>query len=313
MPTSKALRQWLGRDRGAAPDRRRPARRLEGADAPRRDRAARRPGRARRGPQRAAEGGRGARRSGSADERRAVAQRWTDAESARPRRCAGELEDAPELERHQRAGRLARAGGRNLRDGDQVLAASSMPVRDQEAFLPAGRAAGPLPLQPRRQRHRRARLDRRRVPLPHRAPAPGPCSATSPRPRPRRPRRRPRGPRACACWCSTTAAAASSTSCPRPRPSPSEEFEALLGTPSGLDLRRAAELFGLVRGGRAEPHEVERPSRGTRGVIVELDRTATSRSTAASAPRRRPRSPRPSARPRRQPLRRTPLRAMPRR
>ena len=69
-------------------------------------------------------------------------------------------------------------------DGDLVYTASSMPIRDQEAFLAPGPADGRVPLQPRRERHRRARLvrDRRRggerpADL-DRAPATSACSTT---------------------------------------------------------------------------------------------------------------------------------------
>ena len=52
-----------------------------------------------------------------------------------------------------------------------------------------------------------------------------------------------------------------------------EEFEALLGTPSEIDIRRAAELFGLEVALARNPREVEQAVMGdARVVIVELDR-----------------------------------------
>ena len=78
-------------------------------------------------------------------------------------------------------------------DGDLVYTASSMPIRDQEAFLPSDRDRRDLPLQPRRQRNRRPDLLRhRRRPRDrqadhdrHRRPRPPPRHR-----RPRRPARR---------------------------------------------------------------------------------------------------------------------------
>ena len=75
--------------------------------------------------------------------------------------------------------------GRAHRDGDLVYTASSMPIRDQEAFLAPGDADVALPLQPRRQRHRRPDLlrDRRRpraaAARPRSSPATSACSTTS--------------------------------------------------------------------------------------------------------------------------------------
>ena len=108
--------------------------------------------------------------------------------------------------------------GRAHRDGDLVYTASSMAIRDQEAFLPCWRGRRALPLQPRRQRDRRPRLlgDRRR---PRQRPA---DHGRHRRPRPAARRRRPGGGAArprprCGSSSSTTTAAASSTSCPSTR------------------------------------------------------------------------------------------------
>ena len=53
----------------------------------------------------------------------------------------------------------------------------------------------------------------------------------------------------------------------------SGEFEALLGTPSGLDLARAAELFGLRAAEPADPGELGEALEGdARLVLVRTDR-----------------------------------------
>ena len=123
MPTSKPLRAWLAASR-RRPDRRRPARRLERADPPRRGDPARRPDRAGRaaGRRGSARGPRGRRRSGS-----------------RPSAAAREAIDGgaggARTSRPSPACTLALGGAH--RDGDLVYTASSMPIRDQEAFLPS--------------------------------------------------------------------------------------------------------------------------------------------------------------------------------
>ena len=102
-------------------------------------------------------------------------------------------------------------------DGDLVYTASSMPIRDQEAFVPSASTPGEIPLQPGRERDRRPDLlgDRRRG----RERPPHLDRHRRPRPVPRHERARrapPRGGRRCGSSCSTTTAAGSSSSCPRP-------------------------------------------------------------------------------------------------
>ncbi|HET8593335.1 MAG TPA: hypothetical protein VFL56_06680, partial [Solirubrobacterales bacterium] len=72
-----------------------------------------------------------------------------------------------------------------------------------------------------------------------------------------------------------------------------EEFEALLGTPSGLDPGRVAELFGLSVAVPSTPVELDEALAGDARVVVvrtdrrrnlELHRELSSRA-AAAAPR----------------------------
>ena len=140
----------LARQRPRPTDRRRPRGWLERADQPGRGDPARRPGRA----------GRRASPSGSRDATAGRRRAWLQAEAAALRRSP------PSSRRwRRRASRgCSSLSARCYRDGDLVYTASSMPIRDQEAFLPPARRRRPLPLQPRRQRHRRPGLlrDRRR-------------------------------------------------------------------------------------------------------------------------------------------------------
>ncbi len=68
-----------------------------------------------------------------------------------------------------------------------------------------------------------------------------------------------------------------------------QEFEALLGTPSGLDIARAAELFGLDAAIARKPREIEEALAGSARVVIvsELDRSRNvevhRRLTAAAA------------------------------
>ena len=56
---------------------------------------------------------------------------------------------------------------------------------------------------------------------------------------------------------------------------PDDEFEALLGTPSGLDLAAACELFGLSVATPGSPAELAEALAGdARAVIVRVDRTS---------------------------------------
>ena len=126
MPTSKPLRAWLAGQR-RRPDRRRPVRRLERADQPRGGDPARRPDRAGRGLG-------GAAGEAKSDRRR---ERWLDAERGRAR---GDRRASSAAATRSPSPALHRALGRAHRDGDLVYTASSMPIRDQEAFLPPASA-----------------------------------------------------------------------------------------------------------------------------------------------------------------------------
>jgi 2-succinyl-5-enolpyruvyl-6-hydroxy-3-cyclohexene-1-carboxylate synthase len=73
---------------------------------------------------------------------------------------------------------------------------------------------------------------------------------------------------------------------------PEDEFEALLGTPSGLHLERAGELFGLSVSAPSTPAELEDALAGDARLIkvrtdrpqnLELHRELASRATAALA------------------------------
>jgi 2-succinyl-5-enolpyruvyl-6-hydroxy-3-cyclohexene-1-carboxylate synthase len=66
------------------------------------------------------------------DAQRTVPSRWTDAETAAREALSGELEGLAEITEPG----LHHALGQAHRDGDLVYTASSMPIRDQEAFLP---------------------------------------------------------------------------------------------------------------------------------------------------------------------------------
>ena len=130
MPTSKALRRWLAELQDArqlvidpAFGWNEPSRAAETICAPR-------PGRCRAGGRAGAARGRPGRRS-----RWAAA--WTDAGAGRrgrDRRRAGGRSTRP-----SEPGAHAALGGLYA-DGDLVYTASSMPIRDQEAFLPSGPA-----------------------------------------------------------------------------------------------------------------------------------------------------------------------------
>ena len=69
-----------------------------------------------------------------ADEQRSAPTRWLEAEAAAREALSDELESLDELTEPG----LHRALGQAHGDGDLVYTASSMPIRDQEAFLPPG-------------------------------------------------------------------------------------------------------------------------------------------------------------------------------
>ena len=127
-PPASRCAQWLADLPDAGPARRRPGRGLERADA---DRAARSCGRT-RPPS--------ARRSTSAlgepDAERGWADAWLAAATAARGAIDAELASLGELTEPG----LHAALGAPVRDGDLVYTASSMPIRDQEAFLAGGEA-----------------------------------------------------------------------------------------------------------------------------------------------------------------------------
>jgi 2-succinyl-5-enolpyruvyl-6-hydroxy-3-cyclohexene-1-carboxylate synthase len=259
MPTSKALRQWLGTLGGLrqividpSGDWKEPTRRAETL--------------VRADSRLVAEGLAERLKAGSAA-RRDWPERWTGAQHAMGASVLRELESLDELSEPGVWVELAS----HLRDGDQVLAASSMPVRDQEAFLPPGRERvrflsnrgangidglvstaaglaadgartwavlgdlalvhdlGGLALAARTPRLRLLVLDNGGGGIFHFLPQADAVSEA--------------------------------------------EFEALLGTPPGLDLSAAAGLFGLSVATAANPDQLRGALAGdARVVIVQLDR-----------------------------------------
>ncbi len=83
---------------------------------------------------------------------------WIEAERAAREAIEAELAAADAITEPG----LQLALGAAYADGELVYTASSMPIRDQEAFLPSSETDVDLPLQPRRQRHRRPDLLRHR-------------------------------------------------------------------------------------------------------------------------------------------------------
>ncbi len=158
-----------------------------------------------------------------------------------------------------------------LCDGDQVLAASSMPVRDMEAFLPAGDA------MVRFLSNRGANgIDGLVSTAAGAAAAGGRTWAVL-------------GDLALAHDIGGLAAARSIPGLrllvvdnsgggifhflPQAEAMPAEEFEALMGTPSGLDIAAAAELYGLSAEVPRTAAELERALAGdTPVVVVATDR-----------------------------------------
>ena len=282
LPTSQAAAD-LARGERRRPDRRRPERRLERADRPGGGDPARRSDRVR---------GRLGGAAGRAEAARAAARRRGEVGS---RPSAAALDGAESMALGAIAGAdgaAARSTSRRstwrsaapIADGDLVYTASSMPIRDQETFLGPGEADVLLPLQPRRQRDRRADLlrDRRR-----RTRAAG------------RPRSSP-GTSACSTTSAASPPSATSTTpvrivvidnggggifhfLPQQAALGGEEFEALLGTPRGVSVERAAALFDLPY--RRLESLADLPAAlaaGTGLIEVRTDRQPTSPPTAAS-------------------------------
>ena len=124
MPTSKPLRAWIEAER-RRPDRRRPLRRLERAEPAGGGDPPRRPDRAGAGL-----GGAAGRAGGTRTAAAGALARGRDRGAGRARRgaratAAGEITEPA----------LHRALGEAHSDGDLVYTSSSMPIRDQEAFL----------------------------------------------------------------------------------------------------------------------------------------------------------------------------------
>ena len=259
MPTSKALRQWLGAIAGLRQividpvgDWKEPTRRAETL--------------LRADPRLVAEGLAGRLKAGSGS-RRDWPDLWVDAQHRMGAEVSREMRSLDELSEPGVWLELAS----HLRDGDQVLAASSMPVRDQEAFLPPGRE------RVRFLSNRGANGIDGLVSTAAGAAAGGARTWAV------------LGDLALVHDLGGLAVAARTTGLrllvldnggggifhflPQAEAVAEEEFEALLGTPSGLDLNRAVELFGLSVAVVEKPEELERVLAGdAQVVIVKLDR-----------------------------------------
>jgi 2-succinyl-5-enolpyruvyl-6-hydroxy-3-cyclohexene-1-carboxylate synthase len=259
MPTSKALRQWLAALEGLrqvvvdpTADWREPSRRAE--TLLRADPAAVASGLATRLAARKPDPG--------------WAEAWTGADTAAREAIAAELGGLDELSEPG----LWPALASHLADGDQVLAASSMPVRDLEVFMPPGRETV------RFLANRGANGIDGLV-----STAAGIAAASDAR------TWAVLGDLALVHDLGGLASARERDELrllildnggggifhflPQAEALPEGEFEALLGTPSPLDLARAAELFGLSCEVPADPAELDRALAGdARVVIVRTDR-----------------------------------------
>jgi 2-succinyl-5-enolpyruvyl-6-hydroxy-3-cyclohexene-1-carboxylate synthase len=199
--------------------------------------------------------------------RRDWPERWTDAQHRMGAEVSRELGELDEVTEPGVWLKLAA----QLRGGDQVLAASSMPVRDQEAFLPPGRE--------------RVRFfsNRGANGIDGLASTAAGLAADGAR------TWAVLGDLALAHDIGGLAVAARTPGLrllvldnggggifhflPQAEAVAEPEFEALLGTPSGLELSAAAELFGLSSEVVESPGELESALAGdARVVIVKLDR-----------------------------------------
>jgi 2-succinyl-5-enolpyruvyl-6-hydroxy-3-cyclohexene-1-carboxylate synthase len=259
MPTSKPLRQWLQAIGGLrqvvldpTSDWREPTRRAETL--------------LRADPAQAATGLASRLAARKPDE--AWADAWRRADEAVRATVAAELDPSDELS--EPAVWPALAG--HLTDGDHVLAASSMPVRDMEAFLPPGRA------QVRFHANRGANGIDGLV-----STAAGIAAASGAR------TWAVLGDLALVHDLGGLAAAREQENLrllivdnggggifhflPQAESMPADEFEALLATPSLLDLAKALELFGLGSEAPVDPPGLEQALAGdARAVIVRTDR-----------------------------------------
>jgi 2-succinyl-5-enolpyruvyl-6-hydroxy-3-cyclohexene-1-carboxylate synthase len=260
MPTSKALRQWLGAIPGLEQIVVDPV-----ADWREPTRTAGMIVRADPGPTL----GQLARRLGDSNVGHADwSQAWLQADAAAAAAVSEQLGAVSEL---SEPGAWLALGG-VLRDGDQVFAASSMPVRDLEAFLPGG------PEQVTFHSNRGANGIDGLV-----STASGLAAAGGGR------TWAVLGDLALAHDMGGLAAARSVPGLrllvldnggggifhflPVADAVTDEEFEALLGTPSGLDLARAAELYGLSADVVETPAELDAALAGdARVVVAKLDR-----------------------------------------
>jgi 2-succinyl-5-enolpyruvyl-6-hydroxy-3-cyclohexene-1-carboxylate synthase len=259
MPTSKALRQWLAGIRGLrqvvidpAGDWKEPTRRAETL--------------LRADPRLVAEGLAERLKAGSGT-RRDWPERWVDAQHRMGARVSREMD---ELDEPSEPGVWLELAA-HLRDGDRVLAASSMPVRDQEAFLPPGRE------RVRFLSNRGANGIDGLVSTAAGIAADGARTWAV------------LGDLALVHDLAALSLAARTPGLrlivldnggggifhflPQAEAVSESEFEALLGTPSGLDLQAAAELFGIEVAVADDPQGVELALQGeARMVIVRLDR-----------------------------------------
>jgi 2-succinyl-5-enolpyruvyl-6-hydroxy-3-cyclohexene-1-carboxylate synthase len=262
MPTSKALRQWLAAIDGLrqlvvdpAGDWREPTRRAEAT--------------VRADPAAWARGIAERLKASAGARREPWTRRWAAADGAVANAIEMEYDTAELSDNNEPEIWFELAA--NLRDGDRVLAASSMPVRDQEAFLPAGQA------RVRFLANRGANGIDGLVSTAAGIAADGARTWAM------------LGDLALVHDLGGLALAARTPNLrlivldnggggifhflPQAEAVTEAEFEALLGTPSGLDLRSAAELFGLDVAVAENPHEVELALAGeARVVIVKLDR-----------------------------------------
>ena len=278
MPTSKALRQWLAGIEGLrqlvidpSADWREPTRRAETV--------------LRASPGAVAEGL--AARLAARKPEASWGERWLRADASAREAIAAELSGLEELSEPGIWPRLAP----HLADGDQVLAASSMPVRDLEVFLPPGRE------QVRFLANRGANGIDGLV-----STAAGIAAASGAR------TWAVLGDLALVHDLGGLAAAREAENLrllildnggggifhflPQAEALAGDEFEALLGTPSPLDLAAAVELFGLSQETPADPGQLDRALAGDARVVIvrtdrqgnlELHRQLTERAVAALA------------------------------
>ena len=243
------------------------------------------------------------------DGRRVVrAAGWTPDDAAAAAIAEAELARLDGADRARRP-RGARAG--STRDGDLVYTASSMPIRDQEAFVPSALPTRcQIPLQPRRQRDRRPDLVGHRRGRGHAAGRRGSSPATSGLYHDMNGLAALRDVerRRCGSSCSTTTAAGSSSSCPRPSSSSATSSRRCLEPRWGSTRRRSPPCTACAPAGRAISTQLADAAAGGTALIeipvdrrrnVELhrriaDRGGRRRSRALSRPSRRAGSSAPS-------------------